>query len=217
MFFATKHAPVKTRVVRRPKMTGTDQSPTAQPQKWTGVSRRVSPRLAFFQRNRRSIFVTLGLTAALGALVGFVGRSSEPTYKGWTMHEWLQQHWNEHQYEALIILGTNNLPLLIRQIGYDPRSDRILSYYRQLPPWLQRDAVTQSLLRRSTNKTAAADDAKRVLEIVGPRGAAVIPQLTKLARENPVVVGERVTVVLDSMGEPGERALISMRAQLNSR
>jgi len=175
----------------------------------------MSSRLPFSQTNRRRIFVALGLTATLAVVAGLLARSSEPSYKGWTMHEWLQQHWNEHQYEALIFLGTNNLPLLIRQIGYHPKSDRILSCYRQLPLWLKHEAVTQSLLRRSTNKMAAADDAKRVLEIVGPRGATSIPQLIKLGREKPSEVGERVVIVLDSMGEPGERPLISLTDHTN--
>jgi hypothetical protein len=128
------------------------------------------------------------------------------------MHDWLQQHDNEHQYEALIILGTNNLPLLIMRIGY--QSDRILSYYRQLPPWLTHEAVTRSLLRRSAKKAAAAEEAKRVLEVVGPRAAVAIPQLIKLARETPEV-GDRVVWVLHWMGEPGERALISLTEHTN--
>jgi hypothetical protein len=131
------------------------------------------------------------------------------------MHEWLQQHYNEHQYEALIILGTNNLPLLIRQIGYHPQSDRLLSYYRQLPPWLKHEAITQSLHRHSANKWAAAEEAKRVLEIVGPRAATAIPQLIKLARERPPEVGARVVYLLDCMGEPGVRPLISLTDHTN--
>jgi hypothetical protein len=131
------------------------------------------------------------------------------------MHEWLEQADNEDQYEALIILGSNNLPFLIRQIGYDPKSDRILSCYSQLPPLLKHGAVTQRLLQRSANKTIAADEAKRVLEVLGPRAAAAIPQLIKLAREKPTEVGERVVVVLDWMGEPGLRPLISLTDHTN--
>jgi hypothetical protein len=131
------------------------------------------------------------------------------------MHEWLEQPDNEHQYEALIILGTNHLPFLIRQIGYDPKSDRILSCYSQLPLWLKYEPVRQKLLRRSANKAAAADEAKRVLEIVGPRAAVAIPQLIKLAREKPPEVGDRVVYVLDWMGEPGLRPLISLTDHTN--
>ena len=122
--------------------------------------------------------------------------SREPTYKGRTMHEWLEQADNEHQYEALIILGTNNLPFLIRQIAYDPKRDRIFSCYSQLPSWLKPEPVTQRLVLRSANKIFAAEEAQRVLEVVGSRAAAAIPQLIKLAREKPPEVGERVVVVL---------------------
>lgn len=156
------------------------------------------------------IFAALGLAATLVALAGLLAPSSEPSYNGRTMHEWLLQSRNEHQYESLIILGTNNLPLLIKRIGYDEKSDRIASHYRKLPACLKHEAVTKSLLRRSVNKLAAAEEAKAVLEIVGPRAAAVVPQLIQLAREKPFEVGERVVVVLDWMGEQGERPLISL-------
>jgi hypothetical protein len=169
-------------------------------------------------KSRRPILAgaLLGLAAIAIAAAAFAHPRHEPTYKGWTMHEWLQQHYNTQQYEALIILGTNNLPLLIKRIGYDEKSDRIISYYRKLPPWLKgNEAVTKSLLRRSTNKTAAADEAKAVLEIVGHRAAAAVPQLIQLAREKPFEVGERVVVVLDWMGEPGIRPLISLTDHTN--
>jgi hypothetical protein len=162
---------------------------------------------------KRFFIASPAMVICLAAATAFCFR--EPTYKGWTMHEWLQLPDNERQYESLIILGTNNLSLLIRQIGYDPQSDRILSHYRQLPPWLKHEAVTQRLLKRSANKTAAADEAKRVLEVVGPRAAAAIPQLIKLAREKRPEVGERVVIVLDWMGEPGVQPLISLTDHTN--
>lgn len=98
-------------------------------------------------RSRRPILVgaLLGLGAIAIAAATFAHPRHEPTYKGWTMHEWLQQHYNTQQYEALIILGTNNLPLLIQRIGYDEKSDRIISYYRKLQPWLKgNEAVAKS-------------------------------------------------------------------------
>lgn len=132
------------------------------------------------------------------------------------MHEWLQQHHNTQQYEALIILGTNNLPLLVKRIGYNEESDRIISCYRKLPLWLKGNKeVTKSLLRRSTNKKTAADEAKAVLEIVGRRAAPAVPQLVQLAREKPFEIGERVVVVLDWMGESGVRPLISLTDHTN--
>jgi hypothetical protein len=134
---------------------------------------------------------------------------------GRTMHEWLEQPYNTNQYAALISLGTNKLSLLIRRIGYHRNSDRIFSFYCQLPPWLKHEAVTKSLLRRSANKTAAAEEAKRVLEVVGPRAAATVPELMQLAREKPPEVGERVVVVLDGMGEPGVGPLISLTEHTN--
>ena len=134
----------------------------------------------------------------------------EPTYQGRSMHEWLQQHDKQHQYEALTILGTNNFPLLIRRIGYDPQNDRILSYCRNLPPWLLHFKVTQAILRRSANRKAAAEEAKAVLADMGPRAAPAAPQLIQLARENSIEVGKRVVYVLNWMGEPGFRPLFSL-------
>lgn len=135
----------------------------------------------------------------------------EPTYQGRSMHEWLQQYDNQHQYEALTILATNHFPLLIRRIGYDPQNDRILSYCRNLPAWLLHfKGVTEALLRRSANGKAAADEAKTVLADLGPRAAPVVPQLLQLARENSLEVGPRVVYVLDWMGEPGFQPLFSL-------
>ena len=140
----------------------------------------------------------------------------EPTYKGRTMHEWFQQYDNTQQYQALIILGTNNLPLLIKRIGYNEKSDRIISYYHNLPPWLKgNEGLAKIILRRATNYTAAADEAKEVLEILGHRAAPAVPQLLQLARDRPLEVGERVVVILDWMGEPGIRPLISLTDHTN--
>ena len=127
------------------------------------------------------------------------------------MHEWLQQHDNQHQYEALTILGTNNFPFLIKRIGYDPENDRILSYGRNLPPWLLNfKGVSKALARRAANGKAAADEAKTILADMGPRAAPAVPQLIQLARENSFEVGERVEYVLNWMGEPGFRPLFSL-------
>jgi len=54
-----------------------------------------------------------------------------------------------------------------------------------------------------------------VLEVIGPRAAAAIPQLVKLAREKPPEVGDRVVIVLDWMGEPGVRPMISLTDHSN--
>jgi hypothetical protein len=140
----------------------------------------------------------------------------EPTYQGRSMHEWLQQHDNEHQYEALTILGTNNFPLLISLIGYETKSDRILSFCGNLPPWLAHSkGVTQALRRRSVNRTAAANEAETLLEDIGPQAAPAVPQLIQLARENSFEVGERVVHILNWMGEPGFRPLFSLTDHTN--
>src|SRR4051812_42772801 len=79
--------------------------------------------------NRRATLLTVTITPAIGiALVALTFSSSEPTYKGATIHEWLRGASSERR-EALLVIGTNNLPFLVQRLAYAPEKDRELALY----------------------------------------------------------------------------------------
>src|SRR5689334_17815616 len=81
------------------------------------------------RHHMRLLVIATGVVVAVVILIASLSR--EPTYKGLTIREWLKRSPGANNVdgptrEALIILGTNNFPLLLRSVEYDPGKDKIM-------------------------------------------------------------------------------------------
>jgi hypothetical protein len=107
--------------------------------------------------------------------------------------------------EALIILGTNNLQLLVHRLEYDPTKDRTITLFYRLPKQVRRMTRLSGFVGR---KSILADDAQGVLQRLGPHACPVIPQLTKAASTLGPLPAMRALIVLDTIGEQARPAII---------
>ena len=160
-----------------------------------------------FSRRRLTLLTILTGTTLTFLVLLATQFSHEPTYRGLTIKDWLSSPYNVERSQALLVIGTNNLPLLIRRIAYDPTKDRIIALYCHLPRQLRRQTWFHDFVAR---KNALADDAQGALEIVGPHASAAIPQLTKVANASDQIPARRALAVLDSIGEQGWTNIISL-------
>jgi hypothetical protein len=137
----------------------------------------------------------------------------EPAYKGLAIHEWLQRPLNDKQsHEALVVLGTNNLPLLLKRIAYDPQKDKIITLYRYLP---RRIARSESALTFASRGMIAASDAQRVLFALGPGAATALPRLLQIAAKGGKDPAARALWVLNALGDEAQPAMIGLARYTN--
>lgn len=128
---------------------------------------------------RYSKRIAIATATVIAVAVALAVWPHEPAYKGLTIHEWLQRSLQDKQsHEALVVLGTNNLPLLLKRIAYDPRKDKLITLYRYLPRRVGRSDFILSCMARGPT---SASDAQRVLCMLGPVAATALPELVKIA------------------------------------
>jgi hypothetical protein len=155
----------------------------------------------------KRVVIVIALATVLLAALALALLPREPTYKGATIHEWLQRTKDQEQPTALVTLGTNNLALLVQRIGYDSEKDKALTLYGKLPPRLTHVEPVTRFLRR---KIFVGGDAFVVLRQLGPRAAPAIPQLVQNATNISGTGWLQTLLVLDSIGDEAVPALITL-------
>jgi hypothetical protein len=161
---------------------------------------------------RLKLFGAAGGIALLACLLAAVLRAPpEPTYKGFTMRQCLTNG-SVEAYEALLVLGTNNLPLLTKRVGYDPRKDiRFLLFQN-----LYRLTRSARLYEFGISGTSLAEDAHGVFYRLGPKAAPAIPQLAAIAEHGGDHPSKRAMSILLSLGDEGVAVVASRAAHGNA-
>jgi hypothetical protein len=154
-------------------------------------------------------------------LIAAVLPGREPRYEGLTMGQWLgrlnpqgdearqlrtnspalvAKHYRQAD-EALLVLGTNNLPLLLERLRYDHQKDFFWKAFNCLPEKLRNNRPrVLAFLRRRSNR---AHEANRILQRLGTNAAPAIPALARMADESYDYPCIRALAVLCYLGDEG--------------
>src|SRR4051794_22875226 len=114
--------------------------------------------------SRRRLTLLFAVTAGVITLVlvFLAWPAREPTYKGRTIRGWLSLVMDPEQNQALVVLGTNNLQLLVHRIDHDPFTDRVLRLYARFPVQLRRSSGM--FFNLATERMTMAREANEVLK-----------------------------------------------------
>ena len=167
-----------------------------------------------WSRPRLTLLITATASTVMVALVFLAWQAREPTYKGLTIRDWLSLVMDPEQNEALVVLGTNNLQLLLHRIDYDPVSDRTLRLYARFPVQLRRS--NGMFFNIATERMTMARDANEVLKQLGPLASPLVRQLSQIAHTHGEFPARRALSVLDTIGEQARPAIISLVGHTNS-
>ncbi len=160
---------------------------------------------------RAKLAVAIGGTLlAVCVLTALLGHR-EPTYNGLTMSQWLIAPDYAQRKEALLILGTNNLPLLAKRVGYDPQTDLLYRIFERLPSKLQYSDRVRGLAYRRRH---LADEAATVLRTLGPKAAPAIPQLAPVVNRGPYPA-ELAMTTLCFLGDEGLAVIAAQASHTN--
>jgi len=149
------------------------------------------------QRGKLAIAAAVALIAIALLFTALLPR--EPKYQGLTMSQWLASLDSIPANEALLILGTNNLPLLLRRVGYDPDTD-VLS---RLLLRLSRLTGSSRMREIANRRTGLADEARMVIQSLGPKATLAIPQLERILQHGGPSATPRALRILASLGDDG--------------
>jgi hypothetical protein len=158
---------------------------------------------------RKWLFLTVGL-AALIALLLFLTREREPSYKGKSLSEWTMLRSKPSQdpevEEAIIQIGTNGIPYYLKWIEYEqPLVKQV--YYFYLDKLLRTIKSDKRVWDDNISRAWGAEEAFRTL---GPRAAPAFNELAALAtgpriastNDAELFVAKRATFALSWLGAP---------------
>ncbi len=158
-------------------------------------------------------------TAVAGALLvcSLIAASSprEPRYQALTMGQWLKRRDDAQAHQALLILGTNNLPLLVRRIQYDGEKDILCRAFNKLPYRLKITACARWVENLRARRTHRSWEATQVLFTIGTNAAAEIPKLAAIA-ENGGSPAYNALDVLERLGAEGLAVVASTTHATNA-
>ncbi|HEY5911911.1 MAG TPA: hypothetical protein VJA21_15015 [Verrucomicrobiae bacterium] len=147
-------------------------------------------------------------------------RDREPTYKGLTMGQWLRKGDLPEATEALLILGTNNLPLLIQRLEFASEGDLMMRALNRLPSKVSYSSFmnnfTQGHRSHLFRQEQLSRDAYAILIKLGTNAAPAIPQLVNIAQRRKLPASGRARAVLPSLGKDGQAAAASMARSTNT-
>lgn len=162
------------------------------------------------------------IAVLIGVFLLLKTSTSEPTYAGKTLREWLELNIRNNRGEVpeavenIRHIGTNAIPFLIRW----------MQHYREIPPW--RENIYDGLERLSGSgivwkfaRVLEADTfngllACEGLRILGPEAKSAIPELTRLANDaSPPEIAARATMALGNIGEQATPSLLAILVHTN--
>ncbi len=163
---------------------------------------------------RAKVAVTITGASVLCLLIGALLSDREPTYKGFTIGQWLKRPYHPEADEALHFLGTNNLLLLVHRLDYERERDFFCRMLDRLPHKI-RDSRRIDLL--ASRRESLAFDATRLLVRLGPAAAPAIPELARIVTNRGASVPtERAMGVLVTIGDEGAVTIASLATQPNA-
>jgi hypothetical protein len=165
------------------------------------------------KRGKRILFA--GVLLALGLCVAWFSRG-EPKYRGRTLAQWfLAARADGADATVLIefntavrVIGTNDLPGLVRHISFDENCCLPQRIINILPGSVTPRRLLKYLLDQKWSQHAEANDAGEVFRVLGADGAPAIPELAKIAIYGPPAPAYRAVDCLGQIGEPAIPALI---------
>ena len=150
--------------------------------------------------------------------------TQEPSYHGHSLSQWaacvttddsadsdrFSATENEVR-EALVLLGTNNLPLLVRWIDWEHAlgSRAVGAVFKVSPYWLLQSGIFDFMVTERRD-LALSLRAMEVFRVLGPRAAPVVPRLTQLVMKRDPASGRGVLRALEHIGEPATPAIVSL-------
>jgi len=165
------------------------------------------------------------LAVACGALLAIaltllLTREREPRYEGKELSYWVHL-WGlsesdsgarRQAREAIVVLGTNNLNLLVRRISFEPSKDTLLRFAWGLPLGPARRALLRPVANRLVIKSRLARDAVEAFYAMGPAGAPAAPQLAKIINSG----GESAMNALKALEAIGEAAFPTIGSMITN-
>ena len=166
------------------------------------------------QRQRKVLFFCLGAALLLTAVVWAISRDRdrEPMYEGHTLREWADlslRHGDRKAYGAIVHMGTNTFPLVLKWLRYEPppwkrKVLRRLSVL--LPDWLM--PVPLAFWLDDMSAKDRVDRAYQVLDLLKANVASIAPELLRLSYDKSDVVANRAFTALGDAGTMGVPYLI---------
>jgi hypothetical protein len=119
--------------------------------------------------------------------------------------------------EALVLLGTNNLPLLVRWIDWEHtlKTRAVRAVFNVSPYWLLQSGIFDFMVTERRD-LALSLRAMEVFRVLGPRAAPAIPKLLHLVMKRDPASGRSALRVLKLIGEPATPALFTLAGCSNN-
>jgi len=167
-----------------------------------------------WRRHRLKLLIAAAATIiTVGVLLIAFRVRTEPKYKGQTMIEWLWAPDTHDKEEAIVILGTNHLHLLVHRLKYDSTKDRVFMVFMRLPNRIKNIRLLRNLWAQNELRAAVAF---KVMKRLGPRAAPAVPELAEIARNASANVALRTLLVLSSIGDPAIPGVAAGMSNANS-
>jgi hypothetical protein len=154
----------------------------------------------------------------------------EPRYHGHSLSQWAAcvnaDHFadsdrfparDDEVREVLVLLGTNNLSLLVRWIDSEHTLKRraVRALFQVSPHWLLQTGIFDFLVTERWD-LALSQRAMEVFRVLGPRAAPAIPKLVQLVMKRDPPSGRGALRVLRLIGEPATPAILSLAGCSNT-
>jgi hypothetical protein len=114
-------------------------------------------------------------------------------------------------HEALVVLGTNNLSLLVHWLDWQhtSKSRAVRALFDVSPHWLLQTGIFDFLVTERRD-LALELRGMEVLRVLGPRAAPAIPRLTQLIMKRDPASARGLLRALEYTGEPSTHALVAL-------
>ncbi|MCX6929420.1 MAG: HEAT repeat domain-containing protein [Verrucomicrobia bacterium] len=144
---------------------------------------------------RTALILSSGFTAA-AALIITLCRDPQPYYNGRSLQEWIKVYARPDWYspgaqadaeKAIVQIGTNAIPFLVKWIAYKPHPSRTKQFAATIIPMLPlvRDfPPAKHWLYGGDPREFRANAAAEAFDIFGPSASFAIPELAKLAHSS---------------------------------
>ena len=143
-------------------------------------------------------------------------REKEPVYEGRRLSAWLRlgTHKDQGAREAVLAIGTNALPWLLRTIAYEPSPVRqkMIAAEKRLPMML-RSLPLQRIVEGPTEERVM--ETYFGFEVLGDVAAPAVAELSRLANGTNSIIAKDSMYALARIGEPAIPALVAILTNTN--
>lgn len=128
------------------------------------------------------------------------------------MEQWLRSRDYAKADEALLILGTNNLPLLVSRLHYDRQKD----FFRRAVDTLHSKLRHASFYGLASRRANRSWEATRVFFRLGTNAAPAIPRLAALVQRGGDPGAQNALNILADLGDDGLTVVASTARSANA-